>query len=323
MSWIVYRLARALMLAIGLAAVPTLALAQGGSISGNVILPNGDYLNERARVTLQTDRGIKSIVYTENRGHFQFNSLTPNVYEIVVEADGNRFEVARAKIEVFPGSPSILNVNLREKKDGTTSRVTTVSAGEIDSLVPDQAKKEFARGADAGKAGKIDDAIAHLRKAIALYPAYLKAHNDLGTYLLAQSKLREAEAEFRAAITIDSKAYNPSLNLGIVLVKQREFSEALEYLSVALTQQPESAAVKLYRGFAFEGLNDFDSAEKELKAAHALGGETYAVALFHLGQVYLNTGQRERARQMFESYLREAPNGSDAAEARKMLSVLR
>ena len=40
--------------------LPAAASGQGGSISGNVVLPSGAFLNERARIILQTDRGIKS-----------------------------------------------------------------------------------------------------------------------------------------------------------------------------------------------------------------------------------------------------------------------
>jgi tetratricopeptide (TPR) repeat protein len=304
--------------------IPAAVAAQAGSINGNVVLPNGAFLNERARITLQTDRGIKSSVYTDSQGRFQFNGLPPTVYEIVVEADGDRFEIARATVEVFPGGPSILHVNLKEKKPSRpTSSATAVSTGELDPAVPTQAKREFERASDAIKSGRTEDAIGHLRNAIALYPAYLMAHNDLGAQLLAQGKLDEAAAEFRRAIQIDSKAFNPRLNLGIVLVQQHLFSDAAETLKAALALQPNSPAAILYHGLALEGTNDLNGAERELKTAHDLGGAAYAVALFHLGQIYVNKGEREQARKAFESYLQEAPSGPNAAEARKMIGILR
>ena len=304
--------------------IPAAVAAQAGSINGNVVLPNGAFLNERARITLQTDRGIKSSVYTDSQGRFQFNGLPPTVYEIVVEADGDRFEIARATVEVFPGGPSILHVNLKEKKPSRpTSSATAVSTGELDPAVPTQAKREFERASDASKSGRPADAIGHLRNAIALYPAYLMAHNDLGAQLLAQGKLDEAAAEFRRAIQIDSKAFNPRLNLGIVLVQQHLFSDAAETLKAALALQPNSPAAILYHGLALEGTNDLNGAERELRTAHDLGGAAYAVALFHLGQIYVNKGEREQARKAFESYLQEAPSGPNAAEARKMIGILR
>jgi tetratricopeptide (TPR) repeat protein len=303
---------------------PISIAAQGGSIRGNVILPNGAYLNERARITLQTDRGVKSNVYTDDQGRFQFTGLTPTIYQIIVEADGDRFEVAKATVEVFPGSPSILHINLKEKKPNERKNSpSAVSTGELDPNIPTQAKREFERASDASKSGKTEDAIGHLRTAIALYPSYLMAHNDLGTQLLAQGKLDQAAEEFRRAIQIDSKAFNPYLNLGIVLVQQQQFADAASTLKTALALEPNSAAAILYYGLVLEGTNDLDGAERELKTAHDLGGVAYAVAMFHLGQVYLSKGERQQARKAFESYVSEAPSGPNAAQARKMIEMLK
>jgi tetratricopeptide (TPR) repeat protein len=305
--------------------LPASASAQrGGSISGNVLLPNGAALNERAKVVLQTDRGIKSNVYTDNRGRFQFDRLTPSIYEVVIEVDGDRFETAKVSVEVFPGSPVMINVNLKEKKPkGSGNAGKVISTGELDTAIPAAAKKEFDRASEASKSGKADDAIAHFRKAIALYPQYVMAHNDLGAELLGQGKLDDAAEELRRAIQLDPKAFNPHLNLGIVLVEKREFSEAAVELKTALELQPNSPAARLYHGLALAGSNALDDAERELKTAHELGGPTYAVALFHLGQLYMDKGERDLARKTLESYLREAPNDGNAPQARKLLELLR
>jgi hypothetical protein len=128
---------------------PVSTLAQGGSIYGKVLLPNGGFLNERARITLQTDRGTRGNVFTDEQGRFQFNGLTPAIYEIVIEAAGDRFEKGRAKVEVFPGSPAIVTVQLSEKKPtNLKSSTKVVSAGELDSDIPGKAKKEFERAGE-------------------------------------------------------------------------------------------------------------------------------------------------------------------------------
>ena len=304
--------------------LPAAASAQGGSISGSVLLPSGAALNERARVILQTDRGIKSNVFTDNRGRFQFNGLTPNVYDVIIEADGDRFEIAKVTIEVFPGSPALVNVNLKEKKtSGVTKAGTVISTGELDTAIPAPAKKEFERASEAGKAGRTDEAIAHLRKAVALYPEYVMAHNDLGAQLLSQAKLDEAAEEFRRAIQLDPKAFNPRLNLGIVLVQQLRFSEAVDMLKTALALDPNAPAARLYYGLALKGSNVPDQAVRELKLAHTLGGPAYALALFHLGQVYMNEGERDLARRALQTFMREAPNDPNAPRAKKLLEVLR
>ncbi|HXM36650.1 MAG TPA: tetratricopeptide repeat protein, partial [Pyrinomonadaceae bacterium] len=247
------------------------AAAQGGSIQGRVALPSGGVLNEATRISLQNSRGVKATVFTDNQGQFSFRSLTPGTYDVVVEADPSRFDVTTVSVEVFPNSPAIIRIVLKEKKwSASKNTANSVSATELDAAVPAKARKEFERASDAGNEGKTEEAISHLRKAIELYPGYLMARNDLGAQLLAQGKLAEAAEELGRAIKIDSKAFNPKLNLGIVLVQQHKFAEAAAVLRDAIALNSAAPSARLYNGLALEGLNDLEAAEKELKASHDL-----------------------------------------------------
>lgn len=297
--------------------------AQGGSIQGRVALASGGALNEQTRISLQTSRGMKATVFTDNQGQFSFRGLNPGTYEVVVEADPSRFDVTTVSVEVFPNSPALLRIVLKEKKGGSKNSANLVSTSELDPAIPAKAKKEFERASDASSEGKTAEAITHLRKAIELYPAYLMAHNDLGAQLLAQGKLAEAAEELRRAIKIDQKAFNPKLNLGIVLVQQHNFSEAAAMLRDAIALNSAAPAAHLYFGLALEGLNDLEAAEKELKTAHDLGGSPYAIALYHLGHDYLNRGDRKKAVGAFERYLSEAPKADNASEVRALLGTIR
>lgn len=275
-------------------------------------------------IRLEALRGVKSHAYTDNQGHFEFPGIAVGVYQVVVEP-GDRFEMVSTSVEVYPNVPSILTIPLKEKA-GTVSEVKpgdAVSAAELDSQVPAAAKKEFDRASALSKEQKHAEAIVYLRKAIALYPRYLKAINDLGTQLLAVGNLDEAITEFRKAIAIDAKAFNPHLNLGIVLVQKHEFAEASDELRKAISLQPNSPAARLYFGIALIGLNDGAAAVSELKTAYDQGGSDYAVALYHLGQIYFNQNKREEALKMFEQYLAQQPTGSRADEVRQLVALLR
>ena len=302
----------------------TSVFAQGGSIQGRVALASGDRLNETARITLQTSRGVKATVFTDNQGQFSFRGLNPGLYDVVVDADPNRFELTSATVEVFPNAPALLRIVLKERKaSGSRKGADSVSTSELDAAIPSKAKKEFERASDAGNAGKTEEAIAHLRKAIEIYPSYLMARNDLGTQLLAEGKLAEAEDQLREAVKIGPKAFNPKLNLGIVLVQQQKFAEATTVLRDAIALNSAAPSARLYNGMALEGMNEFDEAEKELKASHDLGGVPYALALYRLGHIYLNKGDRKSAVEAFERYLSEAPHATNAGEVKALLITLR
>ncbi len=293
-----------------------------GTIRGKVLLPSGGFVTQSIRISLQTVRGIDSTVFTDNTGTFEFTRLNPGRYQVVVDADPRLYEASTESVEIVRGMLAMINIVLKEKGRAGQPKVGAVSAAELDSEVPAKARKEFERASDASRNGKAEEAITHLRNAIAIYPQYLKAHNDLGAQLLELNRLDEAEKELRSALNIDPAAFNPTLNLGIVLLKNHEMQSAIAVLQKAASMQSQSPAARFFYGLALMGASEGEQAEKEFVAAYTLGGDQYAEALFYLGRIYMDRGDRTVARQYLERYLREAPKASNSVEARKLIAVL-
>ncbi len=297
-----------------------------GSIRGRVLLPNGGFVSSNVKVTLQTLRGTVAIIYTENQGQFEFEELRPGSYQIEVDpTDRQQFELSTESVQVYKGMPSVVSLTLKEKKaPERTSKAAakTVSAIELGREIPSSARKEFEKASKASSEGKTDEAIFHLRRAIILYPNFVMAHNDLGAQLLGQGKLDEAAQELRTAIKLDGNSFNPALNLGIVLVQQHKFSEAAEILGKALSIEPRSPSARLYSGFASMALGQHEAAQKDLKAAYEFGGVQFAVANFHLGQLYWNKGEKALALKSFQFYLVDVPNAANADQVRRMIAML-
>lgn len=296
--------------------------SSSGTIHGKVLLPNGGFVSQSIRISLQTIRGIDSTIFTDNNGTFEFTRLTPGRYQVVVDADPRLYENATESIEIVRGMRSMINIVLKEKGRVGQPKAGSISAAELDSDVPSKARKEFDRASDAGKNGRPEEAITHLRNAIAVYPQYLKAHNDLGAQLLELNRLDEAEKELRLALSIDPAAFNPTLNLGIVLLKNHEIQSAIAVLKNATSMQSQSPAARFFYGMALMAASESEQAEKEFIAAYTLGGDQFAEVLFHLGRIYMDRGDRTVARQYLERYLREAPKASNSVEARKLIATL-
>ncbi len=296
-----------------------------GSIRGRIVLPGGAFVNESIKITLLTLRETISVIYADTQGQFEFPALAPGNYKLEIEGDRQRFEVSTEPVQVFKGTPSIVTLTLKEKVSPVkiSSAAKTASVTELAQSIPSGAKREFERASKLTSEGKTEEAIVHLRKAIALYPEFVMARNDLGAQLLGLGKLDDAADELRKAITLDQKAFNPKLNLGIVLVQQHHFAEASEVLNQALSLDAGSPDARLYSGIALMALGSLDAAEKDLRTAYSLGGTPYALALFHLGQLYMNKGDRESARRAFAEYLRDLPNADNADQVRKMIAMLR
>ena len=295
-----------------------------GSVRGRVVLPGGRFVSQSIKVTLLTINGPQGLAFTDSQGWFEFLDLLPGNYEVQAETSGTDYQVVNQSVQVFRGAPSIITITLGNQPSSSRRAASpSISVGELGADVPKSARKEFELATRAARDNKSEEAIAHLRKAISIYPNFLMARSDLGAQLLAQGRLEEAAEELSRAIQIDEKAFNPKLNLGIVLVQEQRFAEAVDVLNRALTLNAGSPAARLYAGLAEIGLGNFDDAEKHLKVAYTLGGSSYSVALFHLGQLYMSKGEREQAVRAFEDYLRESPAAPNADQVRKLIAMLR
>jgi len=177
-----------------------------GSIRGRVVLPGGGFVAESMKATLLTVNGPQSTVYSDNQGWFEFPDLVPGNYEVQIETNGGQFEMVSQSVQVFRGAPSIVTISLRERNSpGKRADAKTISVGELGTDVPKAARKEFELATRAARERRTDEAVARLRKAISIYPNFVMARNDLGTYLLAQGKLEEAAEELRQAVLVDER----------------------------------------------------------------------------------------------------------------------
>jgi tetratricopeptide (TPR) repeat protein len=282
-------------------------------------------VNEPVKVTLKVLRGDQATTYTDRDGRFQFLHVAAGDYTVEVEADRSRdrFEITTERVTVRIDTPSFITVSLKEKgKAPEAKRDKTVSVAMLDQKIPPAARHEYDNATQLARAGKSDESIAALQRAIGIYPDYLMALNDLGAQLLDAGRLDEALAVLKKATQVDPNSFNPQLNLGIVLVQKRMFAEALSTLDHALSAEPSAPAAHLYAGMAALGTNDAVRAAREFKTTHDLGGSSFAVALVYLARLDVKQGHKQQAIEALQLYLREDPSGPNSALAKKMLADL-
>ena len=92
--------------------------------------------------------------------------------------------------------------------------------------------------------GRIDDALAQLRQAIADDPKMQRAHYALGTLHSKRGELAEAEAAFTRAVEIDSNDAKAQNNLGAILLAEGKTAQAIEHLEIALRLNPADALAR-------------------------------------------------------------------------------
>jgi tetratricopeptide (TPR) repeat protein len=295
-----------------------------GSIVGRVVLPSGQPVTERCRVTLTSMRENDLTVFTDNNGGFGFANLPEATYTIEATGDVKLYETVSQEVRLVHGMQVRLVINLKEKNPTHGSNAgRVVSATEVDPNIPSAARKEYEKGTLLAAQEKITEAIDRFKAAIGIYPAYLIARNDLGVQYLKLKRLPEAVEQFEEAIQINSKAFNPRLNMGIALVNLKRYTEAVDHLTQAISINSSSPSAHLYLGIAALETDDLETAFREIDTSQSIGGKDFSVAHFFRARIALKRGERPLAVAQLNAYLENAPTGEYAAKAKALLDQLK
>jgi tetratricopeptide (TPR) repeat protein len=130
----------------------------------------------------------------------------------------------------------------------------------------------------------LPQAVETYRRVLELAPDWVEAHINLGVALYQMGRADEARAAFRSAVQLDPANGISLYNLGCVLEEQGEIEEAISHLRRAARLMPGHADVH-----------------------------------FNLALAYEKRGTRKLAREQWILYLRHAPSGQWADEARAHL----
>jgi len=120
------------------------------------------------------------------------------------------------------------------------------------------------------KKGRLDEAIAEYKRALAIDPNYAKSHYNLGIIYVNKSMFDEAISEFKKALTIDPNYVEAHCNLGIAYGSKNMFDEAISEFKKALTINPNYVEANTNLGAAYHRKGEFDKAISEYKRAIAV-----------------------------------------------------
>lgn len=294
------------------------------SIQGRVMLPSGLMNSSHLKIVLSNTQAPMTTLYSDKNGEFSFKNLLAGIYNVQVYADEALYEPLTQQIRLKPSEPAYLVLSLREKIGpvAKTSHAKVVSVAEDQGAVPDAARKAFDQARKLIDKGDVDGAIIKLNKAVAIAPDYVTARNSLGVQYLKRKRWPEAAEQFKTILDKNPKYFDARLNFGIVLYEQKRFNDAADELAQAVSLDSSQPAAHLFWGITALEMNDLIVAERELVKALLLGGERYSNAHYYFAHVYLKTGRRAEAAHEFTLFLKTAPPGDMAEQARALLQQL-
>ncbi|HQX27214.1 MAG TPA: tetratricopeptide repeat protein [Alphaproteobacteria bacterium] len=102
--------------------------------------------------------------------------------------------------------------------------------------------------------GRLDEAIAHYKKALEKAPDTPDFLNNLGATLIALCRYDEALPLFQKILEKDPKSFNALSNIGAALQNRKQYEEALEYYAQAITVKPDAFNVRYNVAQIFKSL---------------------------------------------------------------------
>jgi len=197
----------------------------------------------------------------------------------------------------------------------------TVSAQDLS--IPDKAREEFEKGMEAYGRGEDHDAQGALEQAVAIYPGYVRAHNNLGVlYLKAGLKIK-AFVEFSKAVEFDPKFAPGYVNEARVSISDGNFAEAEPALKKALEADPSALnAMKLLCETEF-ARNEYPQFLDTARHVHQLTREPqYADLHLVSAQILVNQGKKQEAAAEYQLFVEENPNDPRIPKVESLISRL-
>jgi tetratricopeptide (TPR) repeat protein len=262
--------------------------------------------------------------YTNDVGQADFFSIPVGYYHVEISGEG----IQNTASEVFEVDARQVSqsqyVMVRSVEPAGTkavgSKTGTVSASDLN--VPAKARKELDKANEAMARQDWKKAVELLNKAIAIYPQYVSAYNNLG---VAYSRMNDDPHEQEAlqkAISLDDHFAPACENLAKLYLRQKEFPQAETLLGKALSVDPNNGQYLMLMADVQYMERRYAAAINTAQKAHALPNEHPSTVHYIAGKAYQQENRQEQALAEFQMFLKEEPTGPRADHVRSDIAKM-
>jgi Tfp pilus assembly protein PilF len=289
------------------------ALAQSTMIRGKVLDADGKAV-QGAAVAVEFTGGVSRAykTKTDRRGEFVQLVTDSGVYNVTITHE--KMGSQTVAVQVRLGQPARVDISFAPGGGGSGA-----DDGKNAAL-----KKAFDEGVAASQAGNHDAAIASFTAAAELLPTCHDCYYNIGVSAMQKNDEKQAEAAWKKAAEVKPD-YVEALNaLATLYNNQKRFDEAaaMSAKAAAIGGGGGSADAVYNQGIIL--WNQGKTAEAKEKFEEAIKTDaTYADAHYQMGMALLNEGKLAEAVGSFETYLKLAPTGQFAPQAKQMVEQLK
>lgn len=297
-----------------------------GMVKGKVLDEKGQPV-EGAKITIASkDQGVNRsfTVTTKKNGEFAQVGVPPGQYTVMAEKPkvGSQSFDVRVRL----GDPTEVKFVLAAGA-GVITKEQQQKAAQVQSL--------FDAGVTASKANDYDTAIAKFEEAIVLLPNCYDCYYNVGQANAQKKEYAKSEEAFKKALELKpdyADAYN---GLATIYNAQKKFTEAAEASQKAAELAAAAAGAAGATGGGGGNVNALynqgviawnagKAEDAKAKFEEALKADpNHAASHYQLGMCLVNLNKLSEAVSEFDTYLKLAPDGEYAAQAKALLATLK
>jgi tetratricopeptide (TPR) repeat protein len=281
--------------------------------------------------------------FTDLSGRFTFTALSRGTYQITAEGDGLSFETTSISADISSpfGSSSVLftqDIQLRPIRGKPNPRAAVVNAFTQHVPKPAQEALESALKLIAEK--KSPQAVEKLKHALQIFPDYFEGHFQLGNEHLKAGRLEDAIAHLDRAREINPNDERPYQSFGLLLMQQKNYAIAAAVFAEAARLNPTNAlnpsmqaTALIHHAYSSHPSGDpavlqetkrvLSRAEAAVNQASNLSGGKVRPDRLTLAMFYEMKEERDRAARELEEYLQENPTTRNAESLKVIIKRLR
>jgi tetratricopeptide (TPR) repeat protein len=286
----------------------------------------GPVAHARVQLVEGVSRSSLAINVTDSSGTTEFGGLEPGNYHVLVSGDAIQTTDSGA-IEI-EGGRSFLSQRVgvqstRGNNAEANGRSAQGSVAAADLSVPGEAEKEFKRAGEEMRSEHWQNAVAHLKQAIAVYPRYSEAFNDLAVCYDRLGQHAEEKEALQKAVESNDHSIPALVNLARVEMADRDYPRAAELLNKAIAADPKDVqAMTLLARVEFQQ-GQYEEVIALARKVHGMAHEKFAIVHYTAASAFERQKQLPEAIAELQTYLDEEPANPKAEVVKKQMAVLR
>lgn len=299
------------------------AQMNSGNLKIRVVFSDGHPCNLKVLVQLMLSAGSTNVAesYTNDEGLTSFDDVAIGSYHVVVSGDGIQ-TTDSGMIQVDNRHGTQFETVTVRRSDEEKSAAGGPMVSVTDMKIPRAARKQFNKASDMIAREQWVKAANQLKRALALYPDYVQAYNNLGVVYARTNDRDKESVALEKAIKIDGHFAPAWVNLARLAIADRDFAAAESELNRAITLDPANPDTLLIRANV-ELMNlHYSQAIADCQRVHSIGRDSHSLVHFIAARAYEHENQIPQAVSELHTFLQEEPSGARADAARKELATL-